>query len=126
MYMAPEWAPDMTEPVTLKVDVFSFGILLLELISCRKFFDYEEEDRYRILSQKAYECLEEKKLEKLLPTCESEDGFAGEELEKMVKVGLLCLQEANWRPEMKEVVRMLEGKKTMEKPLKSVYGCSAA
>ncbi|PKA59776.1 G-type lectin S-receptor-like serine/threonine-protein kinase [Apostasia shenzhenica] len=50
MYMAPDWAPDMTEPVTLKVDVFSFGILLLELISCRKFFDFEEEDRYRILS----------------------------------------------------------------------------
>ncbi|XP_059289797.1 G-type lectin S-receptor-like serine/threonine-protein kinase LECRK4 [Lycium ferocissimum] len=33
-YVAPEWFRNM--PITVKVDVYSFGILLLELIRCRK------------------------------------------------------------------------------------------
>ncbi|KAJ0948910.1 putative protein kinase RLK-Pelle-SD-2b family [Helianthus annuus] len=33
-YVAPEWFRNT--PVTVKVDVYSYGVLLLEIISCRK------------------------------------------------------------------------------------------
>lgn len=32
-YLPPEWFRNM--PVTVKVDVYSFGVMLLEIISCR-------------------------------------------------------------------------------------------
>ncbi|KAL4612067.1 hypothetical protein ACB092_08G172000 [Castanea dentata] len=41
-YVAPEWFRYM--PVAAKVDVYSFGILLLELICCRKSFEAEAQD----------------------------------------------------------------------------------
>jgi len=36
-YVAPEWFKNL--PVTTKVDTYSFGILLLELVCCRKNFE---------------------------------------------------------------------------------------
>ncbi|GLT59527.1 hypothetical protein SLA2020_323400 [Shorea laevis] len=41
-YVAREGFKDM--PVTVKVDVYSLGILLLELICCRKHYEKDEED----------------------------------------------------------------------------------
>lgn len=32
-YLPPEWFRNM--PVTVQVDVYSFGVMLLEIISCR-------------------------------------------------------------------------------------------
>ncbi|GLT82260.1 hypothetical protein SLE2022_401440 [Rubroshorea leprosula] len=52
-YVAREWFKNM--PVTVKVDVYSFGILLLELICCRKHYEKDEEDEdKRILADWAY------------------------------------------------------------------------
>lgn len=38
-YVAPEWFRNM--PISVKVDVYSFGVLLLEIICCRKNVDSE-------------------------------------------------------------------------------------
>ncbi|CAA3018866.1 G-type lectin S-receptor-like serine threonine-kinase RLK1 [Olea europaea subsp. europaea] len=57
-YVAPEWFRNM--PITVKVDVYSFGILLLELICCRpKFEPKAESDSEKILADFAYDCYKE-------------------------------------------------------------------
>ncbi|KAI5321265.1 hypothetical protein L3X38_030336 [Prunus dulcis] len=46
-YMAPEWFKNLA--ITVKADVYSFGILLLEIICCRKKFDEEAEDENKMI-----------------------------------------------------------------------------
>nr|DAD29978.1 TPA_asm: hypothetical protein HUJ06_031446 [Nelumbo nucifera] len=65
-YVAPEWFRSM--PVTSKVDVYSFGILLLEIICCRKNVPVEiQGDNYgEILTDLAYDCYCQGRLDDLL------------------------------------------------------------
>uniref|UniRef100_A0A6N2K853 Protein kinase domain-containing protein n=1 Tax=Salix viminalis TaxID=40686 RepID=A0A6N2K853_SALVM len=44
-YVAPEWFKNL--PVTAKVDTYSFGILLLELVCCRKNFEINAREELR-------------------------------------------------------------------------------
>lgn len=61
-YEAPEWFRSM--PVTAKVDVYSYGILLLELICCRRNFEADLEDENQmILADWAYDCYINRKLD---------------------------------------------------------------
>ncbi|XP_075649919.1 G-type lectin S-receptor-like serine/threonine-protein kinase LECRK2 [Castanea sativa] len=107
-YVAPEWFKNM--PVTIKVDVYSFGILLLELICCRKSFEAEAKDEDQmILANWAYDCYNDKKLELLVENDEEaiEDM---KRMEKYVMIAIWCIQEdPSLRPTMKKVVQMMEG-----------------
>ncbi|KAJ8765323.1 hypothetical protein K2173_012020 [Erythroxylum novogranatense] len=104
-YWAPEWQKNT--PISVKVDVFSFGVVLLEIICCRKnmYFPTTNPDEV-VLSTWAYKCYEARELEKLVLGEQVEK----KSLEKMVKVALWCVQdEPVLRPAMKNVVLMLEG-----------------
>ncbi|KAF6149124.1 hypothetical protein GIB67_038357 [Kingdonia uniflora] len=64
-YVAPEWFKRMA--ITAKVDVYSFGIMLLEIICCRKNVERESwDENYEILSDWAYDCYVENKLHLLV------------------------------------------------------------
>lgn len=107
-YVAPEWYRKM--PVTVKVDVYSFGIMLLEVVCCRRNVEMERgRDERVILLDWAYRCLEERQMEKLV----EEDEEAKQEVskvERVVKVAMWCVQEEpSLRPAMHKVVQMLEG-----------------
>ncbi|KAL4027394.1 G-type lectin S-receptor-like serine/threonine-protein kinase LECRK3 [Cucumis melo var. makuwa] len=107
-YVAPEWFRSF--PITVKVDVYSFGIMLLEMICCRKNFEMETEDEDEmILSDWVYDCMNEKEIEKLV----RDDEEARDDMkrvERFVKIGIWCIQEEpSLRPSMKKVVQMLEG-----------------
>ena len=39
-YVAPEWFRNL--PITVKVDVYNFGVLLLKIICCRRSVDNDE------------------------------------------------------------------------------------
>jgi serine/threonine protein kinase len=41
-YMAPEWAIHC-EPITAKADVYSFGMVLLEIVSGRRNYEFQQE-----------------------------------------------------------------------------------
>nr|POF25065.1 g-type lectin s-receptor-like serine/threonine-protein kinase lecrk3 [Quercus suber] len=110
-YVAPEW--HRNRPVTVKVDVYSFGIVLLELISCRRSVDRNFPEEEAILEEWAYSCFEAQELGKLVNGEEVDK----RQLERMVKVGLWCiLFEPSLRPSMKKVLLMLEGNEDIPIP----------
>ncbi|TQD89849.1 hypothetical protein C1H46_024615 [Malus baccata] len=107
-YVAPEWFKNM--PITMKVDVYSYGILLLEIICCRKNFEEHADDVDQlILAYWAYDCYMQKELHLLL----EKDDEAMEDVKMMenyVMIAMWCIQEdPSLRPTMKKVTQMLEG-----------------
>nr|POE49861.1 g-type lectin s-receptor-like serine/threonine-protein kinase lecrk1 [Quercus suber] len=104
-YVAPEWHKNI--PISVKADVYSYGIVLLEIVCCRKNIDVNASTAEEIvLSSWAFRCYAARELHKLV-IGEEVDKLS---LEKMVQVGLWCIQEEPaLRPSMKSVVLMLEG-----------------
>ncbi|KAB1221108.1 G-type lectin S-receptor-like serine/threonine-protein kinase RLK1 [Morella rubra] len=107
-YVAPEWFRNM--PVTVKVDVYSFGILLLEIICCRKNFEAEVQDENEmILADWAYDCYKDRKLD-LVVANDKEAMDDMKRVEIYVMIAVWCIQEdPSLRPTMKKVVQMMEG-----------------
>ncbi|KAL6341113.1 hypothetical protein AAG906_032228 [Vitis piasezkii] len=110
-YVAPEWFK--TVPVTAKVDVYSFGIVLLEIIFCRKNFEPDVRD-------------EKKRLDLLVGNDEEAFGDM-EKLEKLVMIAIWCTQEdPSQRPTMKKVVQMLEGGAEVSIPPDSSFSSASS
>ncbi|EXC19916.1 G-type lectin S-receptor-like serine/threonine-protein kinase RLK1 [Morus notabilis] len=108
-YVAPEWHRNM--PITVKADVYSFGIVLLEIICCRRSVDMDVPEDKVVLANWVYDCFLDGELDKLVEDEDVEEN----ELQKMIKLGLWCIQEEpSVRPSMKKVCLMLEG--TIEIP----------
>ncbi|XVE78821.1 hypothetical protein DITRI_Ditri14bG0008700 [Diplodiscus trichospermus] len=108
-YVAPEWFRNL--PVTAKVDVYSFGVLLVEIICCRKSVVDEEngEGHNSILTYWAYDCYVEGTMEDLIGD-EMEAINDMKNLERFFVVAFWCIQEdPNLRPTMRRVTHMLEG-----------------
>ncbi|KAF5795339.1 putative protein kinase RLK-Pelle-SD-2b family [Helianthus annuus] len=104
-YVAPEWHKRL--PITVKVDVYSFGILLFNILCCRRNVDNSLPEGEAILEDWVYECYEAKEVLKLV---DYDEDVEKTRLEQMVKIGLWCVQEEpSLRPSMKRVVLMLEG-----------------
>ncbi|XP_057484154.1 G-type lectin S-receptor-like serine/threonine-protein kinase LECRK3 isoform X1 [Actinidia eriantha] len=107
-YVAPEWFKNL--PITAKVDVYSFGILLLEVIFCRKSLELEAAcENEVILADWAYDCYKEGKLS--LSFENDEEALCDmNRVEKFVMIAIWCIQEdPSLRPTMKKVTQMLEG-----------------
>ncbi|XP_038974900.1 G-type lectin S-receptor-like serine/threonine-protein kinase LECRK2 [Phoenix dactylifera] len=107
-YVAPEWFKKRA--ITAKVDVYSFGVMLLEIVCCRKNIELEfGSDAGPILTEWAYDCYSEKRLDALVEHDE-EARSNWRMLERLVAVALWCIQEEpSMRPSMKKVTQMLEG-----------------
>ncbi|XP_030967054.1 G-type lectin S-receptor-like serine/threonine-protein kinase LECRK3 [Quercus lobata] len=105
-YVAPEWFRNT--PVTVKVDVYSFGVMLLEIISCRRCVEVEME-RAAILTEWAYECYSRGKVERLVE--DDEEAISDMNwVKKLVMVAIWCVQDVPLlRPSMREVTHMLDG-----------------
>ncbi|KAG6660758.1 hypothetical protein CIPAW_03G126800 [Carya illinoinensis] len=111
-YVAPEWHRKL--PITVKADVYSYGIVLLEIISRRKSVDWSLPEDIAVLEDWAYHCFEASDLDKLASDLDKlvgpDDEVDKKQLERMVKLGLWCIQdEPSLRPSMKKVLLMLEG-----------------
>ncbi|KAK8623093.1 hypothetical protein V6N13_117986 [Hibiscus sabdariffa] len=105
-YVAPEWF--RSTPVSIKVDVYSFGVMLLEIICCRKCVDFEMEEE-AILTEWAYDCYIDGMIEKFTEYDEEGRNDLGR-LEMLLKVAFWCVQyEPLLRPSMRTVSMMLEG-----------------
>nr|XP_043622559.1 uncharacterized protein LOC122594152 [Erigeron canadensis] len=115
-YAAPElWMPF---PVTHKCDVYSFGMLLFEIIGRRRNMDMGVvESQQYWFPVWAWSKYENKQLKDLMIAC----GFAKTDeqvVQRMLKVALCCVQyKPENRPVMSIVVKMLEGTSQIPEPL---------
>ncbi|KAF8036717.1 hypothetical protein BT93_C2432 [Corymbia citriodora subsp. variegata] len=107
-YLAPEWFRNM--PISSKVDVYSFGILLVELICCRKNYEPGAEIEAQIvLVDWVYHCYQEGSVLQLVERDEEASSDI-KWVKRFVMTALWCIQEdPALRPSMKKITQMLEG-----------------
>ncbi|XP_044964030.1 G-type lectin S-receptor-like serine/threonine-protein kinase LECRK2 [Hordeum vulgare subsp. vulgare] len=107
-YVAPEWFKNIG--ITSKVDVYSFGVILLELVCCRRNVELEIADEEQaILTYWANDCYRCGRID-LLVEGDDEANFNIKKAERFVAVALWCLQEEpTMRPTMLKVTQMLDG-----------------
>ncbi|XP_019450589.1 PREDICTED: uncharacterized protein LOC109352863 [Lupinus angustifolius] len=105
-YLAPEYA--MRGHLTEKADVFSFGVVALELVSGRPNADTSLEGERMYLLEWAWKLYENDRILDLVDSGLSE--FNKEEVKRLVGIALLCTQTSpTLRPPMSRVVAMISG-----------------
>lgn len=114
-HIAPEYLS--TGKPSEKTDVFSYGIMLLELVTGQRAIDFsrlEDEDDVLLLDH-VKKLQREKRLDAIVDSNLNKN-YNIEEVEMIVQVALLCTQATpEDRPAMSEVVRMLEGEGLSER-----------
>ncbi|MBA0782531.1 hypothetical protein Gotri_000403 [Gossypium trilobum] len=106
-YMAPEW---LSSVITEKVDVYSFGIVVLEILCGRRNVDESqlEEDRHLLGLFKRKQ--EEGQLMDLVDKCSDDMQSNAAEVVQMMKVAAWCVQtEHARRPSMSILLKLFEG-----------------
>ncbi|KAL3736783.1 hypothetical protein ACJRO7_025680 [Eucalyptus globulus] len=106
-YLAPEWIKN--NPISEKSDVYSYGVVLLEIIGGRKNYDLVESSEKAHFPSYALKKYEEGKPREILdPRLEFNENDG--RIVDAIKVALWCIQdEMHLRPPMTKVVQMLEG-----------------
>ncbi|XP_042520161.1 putative G-type lectin S-receptor-like serine/threonine-protein kinase At1g61610 isoform X2 [Macadamia integrifolia] len=105
-YMSPEYA--MEGLVSVKTDVYSFGVLLLEIVSGQRNSYISHSDHYSNLIGYAWHLWSEEKGNEFMDSSIVDTCFNWEIL-RCIQVGLLCVQDsAMERPTMSSVLLMLE------------------
>ncbi|KAI3443113.1 Protein kinase domain-containing protein [Psidium guajava] len=103
-YLAPEYA--LLGQLTRMADVFSFGILVLEIVSGRSSSKAAFGEELMILVEWTWKLKEEQRLLDIVDPELVE--YPGDEVLRHIKVALFCTQAvSNRRPTMKQVVEML-------------------
>lgn len=114
-FAAPElW---MAMPATEKCDVYSFGMVLLEILGRRRNYDVGQAESREWFPKWVWDKYEQGEMECIV----SGAGIGEEDREKaemMCKVALWCVQfQPSARPTMSSVVRMLEGEMAIVPPV---------
>jgi hypothetical protein len=132
-YLAPEWISG--EAITAKADVFSYGMMLFEIVSGRR--NFEQGERRFVASSSActtgaeeqattttafFPLLVARRLAKeedmmALLDPELEGDASADEMRRLCKIACWCIQrDIDARPTMAEVVQVLEGLTDIEMP----------
>ncbi|XP_060199262.1 G-type lectin S-receptor-like serine/threonine-protein kinase At4g27290 [Lycium barbarum] len=112
-YMSPEYAVDGI--FSVKSDVFSFGVMVLEIVSCQRNRGFVHQDHNLNLLGHAWKLYKDDRSlelidEQLVDSC---DIF---QVSRSIQVGLLCVQQhPDDRPSMFSVVHMLANESLLPK-----------
>ncbi|XP_057504675.1 G-type lectin S-receptor-like serine/threonine-protein kinase At1g34300 isoform X1 [Actinidia eriantha] len=114
-YFAPEWLAHL--PMTSKSDVYSYGMVLLEIVSGRRSFEVSAETNQKKFSVWAYEEFEKGNAKGIVDKRLADHEVDMEQVIRAIQVSFWCIQEQpSRRPTMGNVVQMLEGITKIEKP----------
>ncbi|CAD6205373.1 unnamed protein product [Miscanthus lutarioriparius] len=105
-YTAPEYA--IHGQLSEKVDTYSFGVVVLEILSGRKSNDTRLEPETQYLLEWAWKLYESDNLMALLDESLDPEEYIPDEVKRIMEIALLCTQSAvAARPMMSEVVVLL-------------------
>ncbi|KAF7152749.1 hypothetical protein RHSIM_Rhsim01G0078200 [Rhododendron simsii] len=122
-YLAPEWI--LQQGISEKCDVFSYGIVLLEMVSGKRSCRMSKENgtdksrgKFRYFPKIVSERLREGRVMEVVDKRVLERrGVDEREVKRLVCVGLWCIHEKpRMRPSMAQVVEMLEGRAAVAEP----------
>ncbi|KAL8167926.1 hypothetical protein V2J09_009425 [Rumex salicifolius] len=110
-YMASEWAQNL--PITAKVDVYSYGVVMLELVTgIRLFWFVEDQEESQLV--KLERVAKGRMIEDDLSWVEGivdprlKGRFSRKQAATMIRIGLSCLEDdRNKRPTMESVAQLL-------------------
>ncbi|XAR56611.1 Non-specific serine/threonine protein kinase [Bertholletia excelsa] len=104
-YMSPEYAID--GKFSMKSDIFSLGVLLLEIVSGLRNRQFHHPDHHHNLLGHAWMLWNDGKVLELMDSC-IKDSYIESQVLRCIQVGLLCVQKLpRDRPMMPSVVFML-------------------
>ncbi|WCJ25095.1 Cysteine-rich receptor-like protein kinase 2 [Euphorbia peplus] len=106
-YTAPEYA--IHGQLSEKVDTYSFGVVVLEIISGRKSSDTITDPGSDYLLKRAWKMHENGTHLELVDESIHRDEYEAEEMKRIIEIALLCTQSSpSLRPTMSEVVVLLK------------------
>ncbi|PNX71125.1 cysteine-rich receptor-like protein kinase 2-like protein, partial [Trifolium pratense] len=112
-YTAPEYA--IHGQLSEKADTYSYGIVVLEIISGQKSTELKADDDGEYLLQKTWKLHERGVHLELVDKVLDPNDYDGEEVKKVIEIALMCTQaSAGMRPTMSEVVALLQTKSLVE------------
>ncbi|KAD2805048.1 hypothetical protein E3N88_38425 [Mikania micrantha] len=117
-YISPEYA--VNGLFSLKSDIFSFGVLVLEIVSGKKNRGFVHEDHEDNLLGHAWRLFKKGKSLDLIDEC-LHVSYSACEVSRSIHVGLLCVQRVEDRPNTPTVVGMLGGEGSLPSPKKPAF-----
>ncbi|GJX67160.1 G-type lectin S-receptor-like serine/threonine-protein kinase [Tanacetum coccineum] len=118
-YIAPEYA--VHGLFSVKSDVFSFGVLVLEIVSGKKNREFSGEEHSDNLLGHAWRLYKEDRSLELVSS-QFRDTCFDTDLIRSIHIGLLCVQNhAEDRPTMSSVVVMLDNESTLPPPKQPAF-----
>ncbi|KAE9598852.1 hypothetical protein Lal_00022403 [Lupinus albus] len=121
-YTAPEYA--LHGQLSVKADTYSYGVVVLEIVSGQKSSELRADVDGDFLLQRAWKLYERNMHLELVDKTLESDEYEPEEVKKIIEIALLCTQaSAATRPTMSEVVVLLKSKNLLQnmKPTMPVF-----
>ncbi|KAK9706611.1 hypothetical protein RND81_07G138800 [Saponaria officinalis] len=114
-YMSPEYA--MEGRFSEKSDIFSFGVLLLEIVTGRRNTSFKDEESLSLLAH-AWKKWNEDDIASLIDSSITNSAIEADEILRCIQVALLCVQELpEDRPNISTIISMIDGEaSTLPRP----------
>ncbi|MBA0690975.1 hypothetical protein Goari_008624 [Gossypium aridum] len=112
-YIAPEYA--IHGQLSVKVDTYSFGVVVLEIISGLKNNETSLDPTAEFLLKRAWGLYQDKMAMEIVDRSLDPEEYDIDEMQRMIEIAFLCTQSsASLRPTMSEVVTMLRTVSSLE------------